>query len=137
MRLIWPRLTNITDQIVKFPLTQVGNTSFATVELINSASASVLFHIVLEDDYPGAKDLLSALPSQILPTCPDCAGKGKKNFGIRAQGETSTEESTIFQEAGVHPRTLLLLLGPLQSTKVYVTYTPDDTGPSSSMLVIR
>ena len=120
-----------------FPLTQVGNTSYSTVEIINSASSAMILHIVLEDDYPGATDLLSALPPKLLPSCIECSGKGKKSFGIKAQGVTTSEESSLLKEAGVHPNTLLLLLGPLQSTRVFVSFTPNETGTSSSMLIIR
>ncbi|KAJ1521626.1 hypothetical protein ONE63_003273 [Megalurothrips usitatus] len=137
VRLIWPHLTNITDQIVKFPLTQVGNTSYATVEIINSASTALLLHLVLESDYPRSKELLSVLPPKLIPACAECTGKGKKSFGLRAQGKTSHEESSLLKEAGVHPRTLLLLLGPLQSSRIFVTFTPDESGISDSMLIIR
>lgn len=117
----------------------MGNTSYTTVEIINSASSALLLHIVLEDDYPGASELLSSLPPKLLPSCSDCpeTAKGKKSFGIKSQGVTSSEESSLLKEAGVHPRTLLLLLGPLQSSRIFVTFTPTETGTSSSSLIIR
>lgn len=146
--LSWPILC--LDPVLKFPLTQIGNSSVDEILLFNPSEETILVHIVPMSSYPNVMNILPHTPNRIevgidelsIPDPEDSTtfqilsvtDADEPHTALEKFGEDFLEKFGI----GVAPNTYPIVLEPGQGAKITVMFTPKDTSKvHSSVLFIR
>jgi len=146
--LSWPVLSNVPS--LKFPLTQLGNSSRHEVVIANPSSKPLLVHLVPMSAYPNAQNVLNLLPNRIkLSTGNDGMVENEDVSLFVIESVTDADDPfTPLETFGegfsdkfgvdISPTTFPILLRPNQSAKVTIVFTPTEpAGLRSSVLFVR
>ncbi|KAJ8676644.1 hypothetical protein QAD02_012431 [Eretmocerus hayati] len=141
MKPSWPSLVtgrndSKVEDLLSFPLTQVGNTSSKTVSLHNPTRHPLAIHLVMDWSYPQGTRLLNALPNRLKPSCTECPDTVHGEFRL----SDLSNEKDFFDQGwgpGIAPHSLAFVLKPNTTKVVELSYTPSSTASSSAVLYIR
>lgn len=138
----WPSLINPTTNnlrnktIFLFPLTQVGNTSFKTLKILNPSTKPLFIQLVMDWGYPQGSRLYHSLPSKFKPTCFDCTPTIDGEFKLHHDKDKRDNLKKTWN-IDVAEDSLALQLEPGESIMIKLSYTPKTAASSSGLLFIR
>ena len=146
--LSWPMLSN--SQEIRFPLTQLGNSTQRSILVTNPSSKSLLVHIVPMSAYPDATSVINLLPNRnsqnlgpetILDTTDakmffidSVVDAEDPDEPLESFGDNFSEKFGVEVSSATHP----VILRAGQTVKVSVSFTPQEpAGSHASVIFIR
>ena len=146
--LSWPVISNLGT--VRFPLTQLGNSTRKHVIVTNPSSKPLLVHLVPMTAYPNAASVVNLLPHRkTLGLDPETVldPEDAPMFAIESveNADNPSEPLETFGDnfsekfgVEVSSSTFPVILQPGQSAKVAISFTPEDPpGPRATVLFVR
>lgn len=136
----WPSLISNNKKnrtLIKFPLTQVGNTSVKNIKLFNPSTKPLLIQLVMDINYPQGQRLYQSLPDRFKLMCNDCSATVDSEFKIQLDDD---EERKLFDkiwDTVTAVDSLPIFLKPGETKIVKLLYTPFKPLSSSGVLYIR
>ena len=146
--LSWPVISS--SQLLKFPLTQLGNRTRRDVIVTNPSSKPLLVHLVPMSAYPNAVSVVNLLPHRkTLSLDPDTVldPEEASMFAIESVenadnpsepletfGADFSEKFGVEVSSSTHP----VILQPGQAARVVISFTPlEPAGPRATVLFVR
>ena len=144
--LSWPVLSS--SSVVKYPLTQLGNSTRRHLILTNPTTKPLLVHIVPMTSYPDASSVINLMPHRRIQGVPEILDpEDAAMFTIDSVTDVDNPDEPLetfgedfLEKFGVEvsPATYPVILQPGQSAKVIVSFTPlEPAMPRTSVLFIR
>lgn len=138
--MVWPSVVN--RKFIKFPLTQLGNTSSAHVDLHNPSDLPILFQVLPLSIYPSPHTVLNVLSEENGDM--DFLDPNANQFSLLdltyPGNETANQlRKQVERTLGVrpHPQTLSALVAPRSSIRVLLGFRPTDDTEKASLILIR
>ena len=146
--LSWPVISS--SQTVKFPLTQLGNSTKKHVIITNPSSKPLLVHLVPMTAYPNAASVVNLLPHRktlgldpetvldpgdaSMFTIESVENADNPSEPLETFGENFSEKFGVEVSSSTHP----VILPPGQAVKVIISFTPaEPPGPRATVLFVR
>lgn len=146
--LSWPVISSST--VIKYPLTQLGNSTKKHVIISNPSFKPLLVHIVPMSSYPDATSVINLLPQRkthnlspdtvldpadaSLFTIESVTDVDNPDEPLDTFGDNFSEKFGVEVSTSTHP----VILKPGQSAKVIVSFTPvEAAGSRASVLFVR
>ncbi|KAI5732763.1 hypothetical protein M8J76_003876 [Diaphorina citri] len=126
------------ERVVHFPLTQIGNTSYRNITLVNPFERHTLkVQLVLEKHYPYSNTIISEIPDSLKPSCNfgDCHFTSPQEFGFEKIHQDSHVLSSPIHS--VHKDTPFYELEPGENITVNLAFAPSLSQKSTALLFIR
>lgn len=126
------------DRVIHFPLTQIGNTSYRNITLVNPFEKHTLkVQLVLDKHYPGANTIIGEIPDSLKPPCTagECHYTSPGEFGF----EKIHQDSHVLSSPilGVHKDTPFYELEPGENITLNLAFAPSLSQKSTALLFLR
>ncbi|KAF5274287.1 hypothetical protein FQR65_LT04405 [Abscondita terminalis] len=142
VKMSWPSLV-VQDQlsngsVFKFPLTQVGNTSYHNITVRNPSSHNLVLQLVLNLAYPGFNTLNDGLPPSFLPGYSNYEFLNPTGaFFLVGNHKKRVKNFNTQMNANVNEESLPVVLGPGDNFTFTIGFEADNPILSSAFLYVR
>ncbi|XP_041357021.1 transmembrane protein 131-like isoform X2 [Gigantopelta aegis] len=137
----WPSLVRRCK--IKFPLTQIGNTSYSDFIVENPGDVPVLIQILPLSLYPNPHTIIDLLSQRLSTDLTDfIETEDLETFTLQDLEEFNTTQEfrkTIESTLGVkaHPQSITAVLQPNAKMKIKIGFHPKDDFSRTSVILIR